>query len=277
MWSGSELVVVWIGSGSGSGSAQKWTHMFVYVAAWMQHDKKRTTRCASSKCTAWLLGRLALRLATVSVLQFDSLDAQQLQLGCWTSWLLGSVALQQFVAWLLGRVNNCRAGNPKIWNHHWTKHQLTNTLYHSKGLDQRSGSNPFEWSGSEVWIGGLDRVWDRGLIQTLHFEPQPTILRTMSWTEESSCQWTAHNRGQVCFRRTRCFGSRLSQPMSTMAWHKMECHNTLMAAFANNQVGISWSFCPAWRRPCVSLLITWVRNTWLAQWKSMWWDLAHNK
>ena len=83
---------VWIGldpgldrSGSGSGSAQKWTHMFVYVAAWMQHDKKRTTRCAGSKCAAWLLGRLALQLATVSAWQFDSLDVQQLQLGCWTA------------------------------------------------------------------------------------------------------------------------------------------------------------------------------------------------
>ena len=85
------------------------------------------------------------------------------------------MALQQFVAWLLGRVNNCRAGNPITCNHHWTRHQLTNTLYHSKGLDQRSGSNPLERSGSEVWIGGLDRVWERGLIQTLHFEPQPYI------------------------------------------------------------------------------------------------------
>ena len=85
------------------------------------------------------------------------------------------------------------------------------------------------------------------------------------------------NRGQVCFQRTKCFGSRLSQPRSTMAWHKMECHNTLMAAFANNPVGINWSFCPVWRRPCVSPLITWVRNTWLAQWKSMWWALAHKK
>ena len=84
MWSGSELVVVvvWIGSGSGSGSAQKWAHMFVYAAAWMQHDKKRTTRCAGSKYAAWLLGRLALQLATVSAWQFDSLDVQQLQLGC---------------------------------------------------------------------------------------------------------------------------------------------------------------------------------------------------
>ena len=74
LWSGSGLDR----SGSGSGSAQKWAHMFVYVAAWMQHDKKRTTRCAGSKCAAWLLGRLALQLATVW------------QLGCATvaAWLL---------------------------------------------------------------------------------------------------------------------------------------------------------------------------------------------
>ena len=63
------------------------------------------------------------------------------------------MALQQFVAWLLGGVNNCRAGNPITCNHHWTRHQLTNTLYHSKGLDQRSGSNPFERSGSCVGTG----------------------------------------------------------------------------------------------------------------------------
>ena len=89
-WSGSELavVVVWIGSGSvwiRVWIGPEWTHMFVYVAAWMQHDKKRTTRCAGSKCAAWLLGRLALQLATVSAWQFDSLDVQQLQLGCWTA------------------------------------------------------------------------------------------------------------------------------------------------------------------------------------------------
>ena len=105
-----ELVVVWIGagcgldpgldrSGSGSGSAQKWTHMRVYVAAWMQHDKKRTTRCASSKCTAWLLARLALQLATVSALQFDSLDAQQLQLGCLTAWQRGFTTVCCLAAW----------------------------------------------------------------------------------------------------------------------------------------------------------------------------------
>ena len=38
---------------------------------------------------------------------------------------------------------------------------------------QRPGSTPLERSGSGVWIRGLDHLWDRGLIQTLHFEPQP--------------------------------------------------------------------------------------------------------
>ena len=101
-------------------------------------------------------------------------------------------------------------------------------------------------------------------------DPKYTMSMRTSWIEGSSCQQTAHNRGQVCFQRTKCFGSQYSQLRRTMVWHKMECHNALTAAYANNQVGISWSFCPAWRRPCVSPLITWVRNTWLAQWKSMW-------
>ena len=84
------MVVVWIGSGSvwirvWIGPEVGSHDMFVYVAAWMQHGKKRTTRCAGSKCAAWLLGRLALQLATVSAWQFDSLDVQQLQLGCWTA------------------------------------------------------------------------------------------------------------------------------------------------------------------------------------------------
>ena len=90
MWSGSELVVVVVWIGSGSVWIRVWigpevARKFVYVAAWMQHDKKRTTRCAGSKCAAWLLGRLALQLATVSAWQLDSLDVQQVQLGCWTA------------------------------------------------------------------------------------------------------------------------------------------------------------------------------------------------
>ena len=91
--------MVWVGAGCGCGLDRVWigldpgldrprsglTCLCIYVAAWMQHDKKRTTRCAGSKCAAWLLGRLALQLATVSAWQFDSLDVQQLQLCCWTA------------------------------------------------------------------------------------------------------------------------------------------------------------------------------------------------
>ncbi len=81
---------------------------------------------------------------------------QGVQLDCLKAWQRGFTT----VCCLHGRVNNCR-------------HQLAHIFYHSKGLDQRSGSTPVERSGSGVWIRGLDRLWDRGLIQTLHFEPQP--------------------------------------------------------------------------------------------------------
>ena len=132
-------------------------------------------QCQLGSLTAWMCNSCSLAAGLLDCLAAQLYDKCSLEV-----WQLGSVALQQFVAWLLGRVNNCRAGNPITCNHHWTRHQLTNTLYHSKGLDQRSGSNPFERSGSEVWIGGLDRVWERGLIQTLHFEPQPYVLN--DWT-----------------------------------------------------------------------------------------------
>ena len=91
------LVVIWIGASGGLdrvwiGSGSVWIRVWIgpevdpiYVAAWMEYDKKRTARCAGSKRTAWLLGRLALQLTTVSAWQFDSLDAQPLQLGCWTA------------------------------------------------------------------------------------------------------------------------------------------------------------------------------------------------
>jgi len=69
--------------------------MFVYVAAWMQHDKKRTTRCASSKCTAWLLGRLALQLATGSLTAWmrNSCSLAAGLLDCLAAWLYNSLLL----------------------------------------------------------------------------------------------------------------------------------------------------------------------------------------
>ena len=42
---------------------------------------------------------------------------------------------------------------------------------------------PKVWINSlgKVSIGGLDRLWDRGLIQTLHFEPQPCVYTSESF------------------------------------------------------------------------------------------------
>ena len=105
----------------------------------MQHGKKRTTRCAGSKCAAWLLGRLALQLATVSAWQFDSLDVQQLQLGCWTAWLLSSKTLRQV-----------QLGSLTAWQRGFTTHQYIISF-------QRSGSKVWIKSFRQVWIGGLDR------------------------------------------------------------------------------------------------------------------------
>ena len=147
-----ELVVVWIGSGS------VWIRVWIGLglelnqlscvccsldAVWQEKDNK--VKAASG------------HLGCLAAWPCNSVSLVARQLGC-----LRIVALnwKQFVAWLLGRVNNCR-------------HQLAHKQYHSKGLDQRSGSTPLERSGSGVWIRGLDRLWDRGLIQTLHFEPQP--------------------------------------------------------------------------------------------------------
>ena len=174
MWSRSGLVVVWIGSGS------VWIRVWIgpevdpHVCVCSMTRKGRQGVQAASVQLGCLAG--GLQHATVSALQFDSLDAQQLQLGCWTAWLLSSVALSKtstarklynslLLGYLAGWIT-AKQETQKHANHHWTRH-------HSKGLDQRSGLNPFERSGSEVWIGGLGRVWDRGLIQTLHFEPQP--------------------------------------------------------------------------------------------------------
>ena len=104
------------------------------------------------------------------------------------AWQLGSVALQQFVAWQLGEVNNCRAGNPRTCNHHWTKHQLTNTLYHSKGLDQIISKGLDRRSGSCVGPG-LDpnlRFW-AAAVHTLRFiVPIPSNKTPLGDTPSSS-------------------------------------------------------------------------------------------
>ena len=187
-----ELVVLWIGSGS------------VRIRVWigLEFDPHF---CVCVCCSLDIVtgkgrqgGQAASgQLGCVAAWPYNSVSLAVWQLGCATfaawlldcltawlldslvAWQLGSVAVQQFVAWLLGRVNNCYI------------------LYHSKGLER---------SGSGVWIRGLDRLWDRGLIQTLHFEPQPYIYicscvacqrppPQWGWTLKKKMPWKKKSRG----------------------------------------------------------------------------------
>ena len=149
----------------------------MYVAAWTHCDKKRTTRWAwpynSVSLAVWQLG-----CATVTAWLLDCLTALQLdrQLGCLTVWPYNSCSLTAWqrglaasAAWLLDSLAACRAGNPKNM-----QPSLDQTSTRPLNISfQRSGSTPLERSGSGVWIRDMDRLWDRGLIQTWHFEPQP--------------------------------------------------------------------------------------------------------
>ena len=160
--------MVWIGAGCGLDR--------VWIGLGLDRPRSGPTCLCMLQlgCSMTRKGRQGAQAASVQLgcLAGWPCNLQQCQLCSLTAWMrnscslaawqLGSVAFQQFVAWLLGRVKNCRAGNPKIM-----QPSLDQTSTHQYIISfQRSGSNPFEWSGSEVWIGGLDRVWDRGLIQT---------------------------------------------------------------------------------------------------------------
>ena len=90
--------------------------------------------CQLGSLTAWMRNSCSL-----TAWRLTSLALRQVQLGSLTAWQRG------FVVWLLGRVNNCRAGNPKTCNHHWTRHQLYIISF------RKSGSTPLERSGLGVW------------------------------------------------------------------------------------------------------------------------------
>ena len=99
--------------------------------------RKRTTRWAGSKWTAWLLDSLAAWLSNTCSLaawQLDCLAAQLYNKCSLTAWKLGSVALQQFVA--------CLAG--------WITEDINSPIY---------SIIPKVWINSlgKVWIGGLDQ------------------------------------------------------------------------------------------------------------------------
>ena len=138
-------------------------YVFVYVAAWMEGDKKRKTRWAGSKWTAWLLGSVALQqcpLGSLTAWQvghsltlwpYNSCSLTACQRGLTTSaaWPPDSVALQQFVAWLLGRVNKRKAGKPKKHVINIIRPDINSPIYYII---------PKVWINSlKVWIGGLDQ------------------------------------------------------------------------------------------------------------------------
>ena len=112
----------------------------------MPCDKKRTTRWAGSKWTAWLLGSLALQQC-----QLGSLTAWQLGCATVAAWLLDGLVARQLGCLTTGRLNNCR-------------HQLAHILYHSKGLDQLPWKGLDRGSGSEVWIVCGTGAWSRPYI-----------------------------------------------------------------------------------------------------------------
>ena len=101
-------------------------------------------------------------------------QAASVQLGCLTAWQRGFSTVCCLAAW---QGEELQSRKPK--NHATITGPDINSPIHY--------IIPKVWIKSfrMVWIGGLDRVWDRGLIQTLHFEPQPCVIG-----------------GQVCF----CFG-----------------------------------------------------------------------
>ena len=167
---------LWSGSGLDPGlDRKKWAHIFCVCcrldAVWQEKDDK-VCRQQVDSLAAWQPGLTTvsawrrLGCATVAAWLLDCLAS-------WLSaaWKLGSVALQQFVGWLLGTVNDCRAGNPK-------------TCINGPNINSPIHCIiPKVWINSlgKVWIGGLDRLWDRGLIQTLHFEPQPCVYTSESF------------------------------------------------------------------------------------------------
>ncbi len=120
----------------------------------------------------WIVPRWSARLE-----RGDYVNGQQVQLDCLKAWQRGCAT----VCCLLGRVNNCR-------------HQLPHIFYHSKGLDQRSGSTPLERSGSGVWIVCGTGAWSRPYILS-----RSHITVEHSWTQNAS-QWARQNNLSNAYR-----------------------------------------------------------------------------
>ena len=44
-----------------------------------------------------------------------------------------------------------------------------------RGMEQRYGTDPSNRYGTEVWNGGMERVWSRTLFRTLYFDLHPYV------------------------------------------------------------------------------------------------------
>ena len=124
-----ELDVVWVGAGCGCGLDRVWIGLdpgldrprsgptcLCMLQLGCSMTRPRTTKFHQAASVQ--LGCLAgwpynlQQCQLLSAWQFDSLDAQQLQLGCWTAWLLSSVTLRQvqlgsLTAWQRGFTTVC--------------------------------------------------------------------------------------------------------------------------------------------------------------------------
>ena len=157
MWSGSELLVVWIGVDPCldrlRSGPQCLCMLYSLDGPW---KGKEGVQAASVQLGCFA----ALKLATVWAWQFDSLEEQQLQIGCWTAslydkwsleiWHLGSVALQQFVL--------------PAWNGELL--QTTKPKKHATITGPHINS-PIHYIVPKVWIYSFRKAW--------------IVLRTKAW------------------------------------------------------------------------------------------------
>jgi len=128
------------------------------------------------------------------------------------------VAFQQFVAWLLGRVNSCRAGNQKTCNHHSTRHQLADiTFYQSKGLDQLPWKGLDRGSGSEVWIVWGAGAWSRPyILSRSHMWRGNVLMVPHGW--ETLCQIRTSSQGLRVSNIQQSVKGNMQQPKAVAAW-----------------------------------------------------------
>ena len=53
-------------------------------------------------------------------------------------------------------------------------------------MEQRYGTDPSNRYGTEVWNGGMERVWSRTLFRTLYFDSHPYVFHIIRRTPQRS-------------------------------------------------------------------------------------------